>query len=88
MMSSFMTPHRPCYSRTDLLSSVLLIASVVLPEAQKSMKAKPLVGILKSFIQKHQNKDLAFRAQSGTDNPKKGMSERNTLREVSSNILE
>ncbi|XP_054283630.1 integrator complex subunit 1-like [Macrosteles quadrilineatus] len=75
-------------TRSDLLSSVLLIASVVLPEAQRSMKAKPLVGILKSLIQKHQNKEMTFRAQSGTDNPKKVFEETSLSRlEVQGRLL-
>lgn len=65
-------------SREDLLSTVLLIARVVLSEAQKAPQAKPLVGILKSFIKSHGNKNLSspkassFIVSTSSENPNKG----------------
>lgn len=65
-------------SREDLLSTVLLIARVVLLEAQKVPQAKPLVGILRSFIKSHENKNLSspkalsFTVSTSSENPNKG----------------
>lgn len=85
-------------SREDLLSTVLLIARVVLSEAQKAPQAKPLVGILKSFIKSHGNKNLSSPKASSfivstslsSENPNKGKFESiylNKSRNVSQNIV-
>uniref|UniRef100_A0A1B6EU77 Uncharacterized protein n=1 Tax=Cuerna arida TaxID=1464854 RepID=A0A1B6EU77_9HEMI len=77
-------PHIACplfrlltaVSRPDLLPMMLLVARVVLTEALRAPRAKPLVGILKSFIQKHENRDLSLmRATASTENPKKMLGE-------------
>ncbi|KAG8305598.1 Integrator complex subunit 1 [Homalodisca vitripennis] len=63
-------------SRPDLLPMMLLIARVVLAEAVKAPRAKPLVGILKSFVQKHENRDLSLmRATAASENPEKMLGE-------------